>query len=66
MKDKEQTKRKLIYAVGVIVKAKGFSAVSISKVAREAGVDRKLVYRYFGNMNNLTEAYISEKVGIHF
>jgi AcrR family transcriptional regulator len=60
MKDKEQTKRKLIDAVGIIVKTKGFSAVSISKVAREAGVDRKLVYRYFGNMNNLTEAYISE------
>ena len=60
MKDKEQTKRKLIDAVGIIVKKKGFEALRISKVAREAGVDRKLVYRYFGNLNNLTEAYITE------
>ena len=60
MKDKEQTKRKLIDAVGIIIKSKGFSSVRISKVARQAGVDRKLIYRYFGNMNNLTEAYIIE------
>jgi len=25
-----------------------------------AGVDRKLIYRYFGNLNNLIEAYIVE------
>jgi AcrR family transcriptional regulator len=60
MKDKEQTKRRLIDAVGMIIKTSGFPAVRVSKVAKEAGVDRKLVYRYFGNMNNLTEAYISE------
>jgi len=60
MKDKEQTKRKLIDAVGVIIKNKGIKALRISKVAREAEVDRKLIYRYFGNLNNLTEAYIAE------
>lgn len=60
MKDKEQTKRKLIDAVGQIIKTKGFKDVRISNVAREAGVDRKLVYRYFGNLDNLTEAYITE------
>jgi AcrR family transcriptional regulator len=60
MKDKEQTKRKLIDAVGVIIKAEGYAALRVSKVAKKAAVDRKLVYRYFGNMNNLTEAYISE------
>ncbi|RYE56106.1 MAG: TetR/AcrR family transcriptional regulator [Sphingobacteriales bacterium] len=60
MKDKEQTKRKLIDAVGMIIKTKGFSGLRISKVAGLAGVDRKLVYRYFGNLSNLTEAYIAE------
>ncbi|SHM93920.1 TetR/AcrR family transcriptional regulator [Mucilaginibacter sp. OK098] len=60
MKDKEQTKRKLIDAVGIIIKTKGFSGVRISKVARQAGVDRKLVYRYFGNLDNLTETYVTE------
>ena len=60
MKDKELTKRKLIDAVGTVIRTNGFEAIRVSKVAREAGVDRKLVYRYFGNINNLTEAYISE------
>lgn len=60
MKDKELTKRKLIDAVGIIIRSKGFKAILISQVAREAGVDRKLVYRYFGNINNLIEAYITE------
>lgn len=60
MKDKEQTKRKLIDAVGIIIKTKGLDGVRISSVSRLAGVDRKLVYRYFGNLRNLIEAYVSE------
>lgn len=59
-KDKENTKRKLIEAVGEIFHTQGFREIRISKVARYAGVDRKLVYRYFGNLNNLIEAYIVE------
>jgi AcrR family transcriptional regulator len=43
-----------------VIRTNGFEAIRVSKVAREAGVDRKRVYRYFGNINNLTEAYISE------
>lgn len=60
MKDKDQTKRKLIDAVGKIITNKGFSGLRISKVAHLAGVDRKLVYRYFGNLDNLIEAYVTE------
>ncbi|WP_164850004.1 TetR/AcrR family transcriptional regulator [Mucilaginibacter limnophilus] len=60
MKNKEATKRKLIDAIGVIINAKGFEDIRISRVARIAEVDRKLVYRYFGNLNNLIEAYILE------
>ena len=60
MKDKEITKRNLINAVGEIINTSGFNKVKISKVAKSAGVDRKLIYRYFGNLNNLVEAYIVE------
>ena len=60
MKDRKVTERKLIEAVGEIIKTKGFSALQISKIARLADVDRKLVYRYFGNLPNLVEAYIIE------
>jgi AcrR family transcriptional regulator len=60
MKNKEYTKRKLIDAVGEVLLAHGFKGVRISKVANVAGVDRKLVYRYFGNLDGLIEAYIIE------
>jgi AcrR family transcriptional regulator len=60
MKDKEQTKRKLIQAVGEIIKTEGFSNLKISKIAKKAEVDRKLIYRYFGNLNYLIEAYVVE------
>lgn len=60
MKDKEKTKRRLIWAVGEIIRIKGFDALSASQVARFAEVDRKLITRYFGGLNYLIEAYVVE------
>lgn len=60
MKNKEQTKRKLIRAVGELIRKEGFANLKISQVAKHAEVDRKLIYRYFGNLNRLVEAYVTE------
>jgi len=60
VKDKELTKQKLIRAVGEVVKKEGFQNLKISKIAKYAQVDRKLIYRYFGSLNYLVEAYILE------
>lgn len=60
MKDKENTKLKLVQAVGKIIKEEGFSNLRISRIAKIAEVDRKLIYRYFGSLNYLVEAYILE------
>ena len=60
MKDKENTKRKLIQAVGEVIIAEGFHNLKISKISSKANVDRKLIYRYFGSLNYLIEAYILE------
>ncbi|WP_121197669.1 TetR/AcrR family transcriptional regulator [Mucilaginibacter gracilis] len=61
IKNKELTKKKLIGAVGEIIKVDGFASLkSASKVARFAGVDRKLIGRYFGGLNQLIEAYVIE------
>ena len=59
-RNKEDTKRKLILSVGVVMNDQGFKALTISKIAREAQVDRKLIHRYFGGLNGLIEAYIIE------
>ena len=59
-KNKEETKRRLIQAVGERIKSAGIYGMKISHVAKLAQVDRKLIYRYFGSIDNLIEAYVVE------
>ena len=59
--NKERSKLKLIAAVGGIIKSQGFSGLTISKIAKEAGLDRKLISLYFGSLENLVETYIRSK-----
>ena len=59
-KNKEQTKRKLIEAVAVIFRTEGYRGLGVNKVAKLAGVHKKLIYRYFGGFEQLVEAYVVE------
>jgi AcrR family transcriptional regulator len=43
MKDKKETKRKLINAVAFIFRNKGYAGLGLNKVARLAGVNKKLI-----------------------
>lgn len=52
---------KLIQAVGIVLKNKGYTGLTVSNITAEAGVDRKLVSVYFGSVNNLIETYIKGK-----
>lgn len=61
LRDKEATKRKLIEAVSTILKSEGYLGLGVNKVAKQAGVNKKLIYKYFGTLNNLTETYITER-----
>ena len=60
MKNKEETKRKLVKAVGEILKAEGYAKLGVNNIARQAGVNKKLIYRYFGTVEYLIEAYVVE------
>jgi len=61
MKNREATKRKLLDAVGYIIKTNGFGALGVNKVAKSAGVSKILIYRYFGTFNKLIIAYVRGK-----
>ncbi|MEO7215153.1 MAG: TetR/AcrR family transcriptional regulator [Mucilaginibacter sp.] len=60
MTDKEQTKRKLIAAVAHIFRTEGYAGLGVNKVAKLAGVSKKLIYRYFRSFERLVEAYVIE------
>jgi len=61
MKNKENTKRKLLDAVGNIIRTEGFTGLGVNKVAKSAKVSKILIYRYFGSFSDLLRVYILEK-----
>ena len=56
-RDKESTTLRLVDAVGTLLAREGFGALGVNAVAREAGVDKVLIYRYFGGMDELLHAF---------
>jgi AcrR family transcriptional regulator len=60
-KDKETTKQRLLDAVGKVLVERGYAGVGVNAVAKEAGVDKVLIYRYFGSFDGLLEAFALRK-----
>ena len=56
-RNSESTKVLILNGLEAIIKRDGFTAVGINAVAREAGVDKVLIYRYFDSMEGLLEAF---------
>ncbi|MDP3854329.1 TetR/AcrR family transcriptional regulator [Phenylobacterium sp.] len=55
-RNRPRTEARLREAVGAVLVKGGFAALTPSAVAREAGVDKMLIYRYFGGLPGLVEA----------
>lgn len=60
-RNKENTKQKIIETVGNIIEKKGFDKIGINTVAKEAAVDKVLIYRYFGGINGLLKEYVMQE-----
>lgn len=60
IRDKQITSRRLISSVGSLLAKKGFKGIGVNAVAREAGVDKVLIYRYFGGLPGLISAFGKE------
>jgi hypothetical protein len=61
IKNKQRTKKRFIDAVGKILKTKGYSALKVNDIASVAGLDKKLIYDYFGGCDKLIDEYISSQ-----
>jgi AcrR family transcriptional regulator len=48
---------RLVSAVGTLLAREGFNALGINAVANEAGVDKVLIYRYFGGLDELLAGF---------
>lgn len=48
---------RLIEAVNSIIEDEGFAKLGINKIARVAGCDKVLIYRYFGGLEGLVTAW---------
>ncbi len=59
-RDRNATKKALIASVVRIAERDGLHALGINSIAREAGVDKVLIYRYFDGLDGLYEAVCAQ------
>jgi AcrR family transcriptional regulator len=52
-----QTEERLLAAVHELISTQGFDQLRINRLAQQAKVNKILIYRYFGGLNGLLEAY---------
>ena len=58
VRDKEKSKELLLNAVGNLLSTKGFSALKVNDISAAAGLDKKLIYKYFGGRDQLLDHYL--------
>jgi AcrR family transcriptional regulator len=61
-RDRERTRERILDAAVRVLARRGFGALGVNAVAREAGVDKVLLYRYFGGLEELVGA-LAERPG---
>lgn len=56
-RDRGATEERILAAVGEVLAHGGVPALGVNAVARQAGVDKVLIYRYFGGLPELLHAW---------
>lgn len=51
---------KILEAVGEVLSQRGAKELGVNAIAKHAGVDKALIYRYFGSLDELLHAYAKE------
>ncbi len=57
-RNKDKSKQQFLDAVAEILTDKGHMALKVNDIAATAGLDKKLVYKYFGGTDGLLDEYI--------
>ena len=56
-RDRGATEARILAAVGEVLARDGFSGTGINSIAKQAGVDKVLIYRYFGGLPELLKRW---------
>lgn len=56
-RDRAATEDKILGAVEKVLARDGFASLGVNEIARQAGVDKVLIYRYFGGLPELLRAF---------
>lgn len=56
-RDRAATEERILAAVGDVLARDGFAGVGVNAIAKQAGVDKVLIYRYFGGLPELLRAW---------
>lgn len=59
-KSRLNTEQKILTAVKTILLKQGFAAIGINEIARTAGCDKVLIYRYFGGLDGLLKSFAEQ------
>lgn len=57
-KDREKTKERIINAIHELLVNEGWQSIGINRVAKQAGVDKVLIYRYFDGLDGALRVYV--------
>ncbi len=59
-RDSDAMRARILAAVGTMIVRDGLSAIGVNALAREAGCDKVLIYRYFGDLEGVWAAYAAQ------
>lgn len=59
-RDRSRTEDAILAAARAVLVEKGFGGWGVNAIAREAGCDKQLIYRYYGGLDGLAEALGTE------
>ncbi len=61
IRNKKQTKEKIIKATEIIFEEKGFQGLTNANITKKAGVNHTLIRKYFGSLEHLIQEFFEQK-----
>jgi AcrR family transcriptional regulator len=56
-RNREHTEARILAAVGEVLARDGFGGIGVNAIAKQAGADKVLIYRYFGGLDELLASW---------